>query len=68
VIAINKTELKGRLKKMAEFTQDELTFISHVLSQVTWKAGQSQGVILSETIINKCNEGIESKPDQEKGE
>jgi len=53
---------------MPEFTQDELSFIAQVLSQVTWKAGQSQGVILSENIIKKCNENVESKPDQEKGE
>ncbi len=59
---INKDELKRRVEKMGEFTQEELSFISQVLSQVTWKAGQSQGVILSESIIKKCDEGIEEKP------
>ena len=53
---------------MPEFTKDELNFIVQVLTQVPWKAGQSQSVILSETIIKKCNENVGSKPDQEKGE
>ncbi len=53
---------------MPEFTQDELLFISQVLSQVTWKAGQSQGVVLSESIIKKCSQVTEEKQPNEKGE
>ncbi len=50
---------------MPEFTQEELSFISQVLSQVTWKAGQSQGVILSESVIKKCSEVLPQKPIKE---
>jgi len=46
---------------MPEFTKDELNFIVQVLTQVSWKAGQSQSVLMSEGIINKCNIKPESK-------
>ena len=47
---------------MPEFTQEELSFISQVLTQLPWKAGQSGGVIMSESIIKKCSESMEQKP------
>lgn len=53
---------------MDKFTQDELSFISQVLSQMTWKAGQSQGVVLSEIVIKKCNEAIEQKKTNAEGD
>lgn len=53
---------------MPEFTKDELSLIVQVVNQVTWKPGQSVGLIMAESVINKCNEGIGIKPIKEKGE
>ncbi|MCP4121004.1 MAG: hypothetical protein GY820_12685 [Gammaproteobacteria bacterium] len=41
---------------MIEFTQQELTFIAQVLSQLSWKAGQSEAMAIAESIIVKCSQ------------
>jgi len=46
---------------MEEFTLEELGFIGQILQQVSFKTGQSRAVILSESIINKCNEKLKQK-------
>ncbi len=38
---------------MPEFAQEELIFIGNILSQLTFKAGQSQQVAMCESIIEK---------------
>jgi hypothetical protein len=49
---------------MDEFTQEELSFIKQILAQLPWKAGNSDGVLKSESIIKKCDERLT----EEKGE
>jgi len=50
---------------MPELTKEEVTFIVQVLSQLSWKTGQSSSNIMAERIIRKCGEGIEQKPIKE---
>lgn len=50
---------------MVEFTKEEISFIAQVLTQLSWKAGQSEAVIMSENVIKKCSEVVEPKPTEE---
>ena len=40
----------------------------HVLTQVTWKTGQSDSVIMSENIIKKCAESMKQTPTTQEGD
>jgi hypothetical protein len=43
---------------MPEFTKEELSFISQVLTQVNWKVGQKAQLTLAEAIVIKCNNNV----------
>lgn len=41
-----------------EFNNEELKLIKEVFSQVSWKIGSSNKLLLSESIDKKCNQKI----------
>ncbi len=41
------------METMPEFSQEELVFIGNILGQLTFKAGQSQQVVMCESLIEK---------------
>lgn len=47
-----------------QFTKEEIVFLVQTLTQVSFKPGQSNALILAETIINKCTEKLQSEAQQ----
>ena len=50
------------------FTQDELMFIARIVSQVQFKAGQSNELIMAESIVEKCQSSVIGNGDKQEKE